>query len=58
MKCPSCNKEMEWVKGIAIDTGDWDDRAIGHAPVYNNKTLKLCECLKCLLCGHSEDDKE
>ena len=46
---------MEWVKGIAIDTEGWDDRAIGHAPVYNNKTLKLCECLKCLLCGHSED---
>lgn len=58
MKCPSCNTEVELVEGIAIDTGDWDDRAIGHAPVYNDETLKLCECLKCPLCGHSEDDKE
>lgn len=56
MKCPKCKIVM--VEGIAINSGGC---ALSRAIVFVQRTikakdLKLIKCLKCPVCGHSDDD--
>lgn len=56
MECLRCKVEM--VSGIAIDPKGSDpiESFSWGNPTLKAKDIEIKECLKCPLCGHSEDN--
>lgn len=56
MMCPRCKVEM--VEGYAIRDNGNDDFPIMPRPAWTWGNLPLMMCLKCPICGHSDDKSE
>jgi hypothetical protein len=55
MKCPKCKIDM--VKGIAIEASEPNYcGCLFTIPKITAETLKIIECMKCPICGYSDDD--
>lgn len=56
MKCPRCDVEMVSSKAIK-PSYETNVRYLVAQPLVNANTLELIDCLKCPVCGHSDDMK-
>lgn len=55
MKCPKCNVEMVPGKAIEPKIRERSCRVAYIDPTLSPGEVKIIDCLKCPMCGHSDD---